>query len=541
MINNKKKIAFFISAFSVTMLLAMKQSYLSIAVTLIASFFIYYFVFFKTDLLKFIANIKSNKTIDALSSYFAILSIYFNSVRFYNQLLSTEVVSMLFASFKIDKTVGSLVVTLVLSGLALYSIFHIYQYFITKYISRIFMFFKNLECKHFVFFVVIVYAAILLIIFSQTDVFYNSNLRPDIIFTSDISIHLKPLNNSFLQIAAQENDLRQPLFALFALPFAILAKSMSYLFFFIPFSFPYFLMLLQFILLQIIYILITRMLMLIGKKRLVFLIVANCMFSNLLFSIMIEQYVIEMFWLISFVYCYVVKSQKSELLLLASGGSLLTSFVFAPLLAGFTNLKALLVRMIVLAKNFVILVIISGQVGYFLNCINQILVFLNWSGLSKTNESTNTLLQYLCFVKSCFFAPATAIGLHNIYPLYWLKQVTSIDWLGVLLFVMAVIGFIFSYKKRISKISIFWVFFSIVLLGIMGWGAAENELTLYILYFGWSFLILIWYFFEKIISLIKGIPFIKEILIISCLGMLIFWNYYGVVDLINFAIRNYPI
>ena len=143
-------------------------------------------------------------------------------------------------------------------------------------------------------------------------------------------------------------------------------------------------------------------------------------------------------------------------------------------------------------------------------------------------------IQYSGFIQNCF----TDIGSKYygiVYPLrgWQLIQATSINIIGIILLVLAVVGFIVTRKRKESKISIFWIVFSFIILCLIGYGTTENGLTLYTLYFGWAFIILIYHFFEWLFTKIKIYEKTFDIFVYIVAGGLLLYNLYSIYDMIS--------
>ena len=91
----------------------------------------------------------------------------------------------------------------------------------------------------------------------------------DVIYTLDSGVLVK--NNAFLYIDMAENDLRQPLFGLFALPFSVLAKFISLFFKFIPHSYNVIFNTIQILLLGISFVFLGKMINIKENQKNIFL------------------------------------------------------------------------------------------------------------------------------------------------------------------------------------------------------------------------------------------------------------------------------
>ena len=166
--------------------------------------------------------------------------------------------------------------------------------------------------------------------FATSKAFWNTGMSYDVIYTSDSPSMIEP--NVFLWLYHPESDIRQPLFAVFSAPLTAPAYLVS-----LPFSglsrmiTPLLMNLVQNALLVITNLKLTGMLRLNRRNRICFMLISSVMYTTLLFSIMIEQYIIAYFWLIFAAFSYTEKGKASALAVSAAGGTLLTSLAFMPL------------------------------------------------------------------------------------------------------------------------------------------------------------------------------------------------------------------
>ena len=131
--------------------------------------------------------------------------------------------------------------------------------------------------------------------FVQTEAFRGRDCSYDLIYTSDSPLEW---GNSFLVLTHAENDIRQPLFAVFAAPFVgipyllgkLLGGSMTVQAISIN--------IVQVIMLFFANFMVAKMIRLNAGKRICFLILTSCTYTYLLFILMMDQYIVAYFWLI---------------------------------------------------------------------------------------------------------------------------------------------------------------------------------------------------------------------------------------------------
>ena len=101
-----------------------------------------------------------------------------------------------------------------------------------------------------------------------------------------------------------------------------------------------------------------------------------------------------------------------------------------------------------------------------------------------------------------------------------------------------IIGFLLNHKNFFAKICAFWVGCSILLLGIIGWGSAENGMVLYALYFSWAYVSLLFMLVEKLFAKFKTV---RYIIYSASIVALIIINLPGMYEIIEFGIKYYPV
>ena len=116
----------------------------------------------------------------------------------------------------------------------------------------------------------------------------------------------------------------------------------------------------------------------------------------------------------------------------------------------------------------------------------------------------------------------------------------ELNYIGLIIFVLALAGAFLNWDKKISKISLLWCIYSFVILCLIGWGTAENSLILYALYFSWSFYILIFLLVVKLEELTR-IKFLVPVIFFAGLYVFARFNFPAIMELVNFAVKNYPL
>ena len=159
------------------------------------------------------------------------------------------------------------------------------------------------------------------------NLYLNNNY--DIVFTSDSPILLS--FDVFSNVTAKENDFKNPLFGVFAIPFSIIPKAISLI---LPINNIYALLLsiVYGILIFISFTLLARLMKVKGILKALFLIIISVSFPTLLFLTNTEQYAISVFYLIVFIYMCVNKNKDKEMAYIMATGSTITTGILFPLL-----------------------------------------------------------------------------------------------------------------------------------------------------------------------------------------------------------------
>lgn len=433
---------------------------------------------------------------------------------------------------------------ILIAVLSSFIIFALITIFLNYIIEKIKDVFENISKKEKIFYIVLL-ACILIFVtymFSNSTAFYGTNdVLFDVLFTSD-SGRLVTDENVYLSLYHGENDLRQPLFAVFAIPFIGCVYTISLMFSFFSFGAPLCMNLMQVILLFIANLMISKLLNLKPQERICFVILSFCTYMSLLFSLMMEQYLITYFWMITFIYLACNKKQD-ELILTATGGTLLTSLALTPFIVNEFSIKKIKEFCVSLLKAgilFVCMLIIFNRI----DLVEDLFLKQEQYGTFVDDEINfeYKLKEYTNFVKNCFIAPETYITTENILCPYSFQMVknTSFNYIGIGIIVLAILGAILNRKDKFSIISFVWISFSYLIIGVIGWGTAENGTILYSLYFGWPFLVLIYKLFQYICTKLKFKKILTMITIILIV-LLVVTNYNGEKELLDFAFKYYKI
>lgn len=376
--------------------------------------------------------------------------------------------------------------------------------------------------------------------FTQTQAFYGTELSYDIIYTSDSPDLVK--GNVYMALTHPENDLRQPLFAVFAAPFVGIPYLLSRL---IGASATVQAILVnsaQLLMLFAANFVLAKMLKLDCVKRICFMLLTSCTYTQLLFTLMMEQYIVAYFWLIFCIYLIAEKQQPERIVLWGAGGTLLTSMILLPFMSTkspIKDFKSWFMDMVRYGLEFVALMLVFCRFDVIFNLMSRISFLSGFTG--KTVTFADKIHQYTEFIRNCFVAPNAGVNTTAVDHISWhLNSTTGISFAGILILLLAAISAIWNRDKKSSLLAAGWVGFSVIMLLGLGWGTKENGLILYALYFGWAFLVLLFQLVEKIESKLNIKFLIPVVTMVAVIALLVI-NIPAILEIVNFAITYYPV
>jgi hypothetical protein len=384
----------------------------------------------------------------------------------------------------------------------------------------------------------------LLVIYNLTGAF-TTTLQADgryiywnVLYTTDSGNLYK--DNYLLNIKAGQNDIRNPLFTLFALPFSLPVLALSKLFFFLPNIEWVLWQAMQCCLLLISFLLLARLLEGGGAEPWFFCLAAAS-YPTLFFALTVEQYIVPVFWLILLLYACLAGNPRAplrRLLFFGAAGSLLSSGILFPLLLPPEKGRVKKLRALATAGLwFFALCAVCGKLGAF--APDRFIGLTQFMGAASPHGVTfaDSLLQYTHFLAACLLPPHA--GLQEVGHSAWRAFPTpQVNPIGLLVFGVAALGFFLTKKSALSRAAAGWIAFSFVLLAVAGWGAPENGMALYTLYFSWAFLVLI---HQALHALLGTRPKLFHAVTAALAGALLLYNLRHIGQIIAFSMRYYPV
>lgn len=379
-------------------------------------------------------------------------------------------------------------------------------------------------------------AAILIAcVYSLTNAFTISGIPYDVVYTADSGTLLE--THTFLNINAWQNDIRQPLFGVFSLPFAVTANLLSKALFFVPNAYPILLGIIQALLLLFCFTVLARLLRLEGLKKALFLALMTAAYPTMLFLFTVEQYIFALFWVILLVEAYCEDAPGRELAFVAATGSLLTSGALIFLLPYKKSFRSVLRELLKAGGLLLAFLAFFGQFPLLYSAAASIRDLLSFSGAGL--GFGDKLLQFINFTAACVIRPIAGVDMVNYaYVSYQFYPVVSINPVGVAMLILAAVGFALNRKSKLTRISFGWVLFSFLLLCLVGWGTAENGLVLYTLYFSWAYLVLAYLALD---ALLKKWKSAQAAVLIAAIAAMLILNASNILQIVLFGMRYYPV
>lgn len=388
----------------------------------------------------------------------------------------------------------------------------------------------------------VLFALAISLVYSRTDAFYAANAssdniwdKIDIVYSSDSSMLTE--QNVFYNIAASENDIRQPLFGAFAAPFALGASLVSRMVM-LPALYPVILQMVQAAFLALSLLLVVRMIGATGAVKALTLACLSLLYPTLLFLLNAEQYIFSVFWLVLLVWMIVQGEERGrDAAWTAASGSMVTSGVFLLLLPGKGTIKEKVKQGAAAVVLFALIMIVLGRMAMVLSSAESVRFLMQFAG--EKLPFLARAKQYSEFIVSCFVAPAAEITRYANGVVVF-QQAQSNGWsiAGFVCLAAAIAGFAANRKRLYAQICAGWVALSFLLLCLLGWGTAEHALVLYTHYFAWAFVSLIAMLILRVFERRRALQIAA--LSAGALALAII-NARGIAELIRFGLTNYPL
>ncbi len=384
----------------------------------------------------------------------------------------------------------------------------------------------------------VVFATLIFFTYTCTEAFYGAHLNGywynfDLIYSADSGYLVH--QDVFRNVGAGQNDLRQPLYGLFSMPFAQVAWLLSRLLFFLDNSYILVLQIIQMGLYLVAAVMIARMLALGGAEKLLFLTLLCVSYPVLIFSLTAEQYLMAVFWLVLMIDAREDKAQGS-VGFIAATGSMLTTGILFPVVTWDKKFSVFVKNTVRLCGAFFAVMILSGRLTTFLDVGTYIEGYGYYAGGGVT--PVQKLQQFVNFAGSAFLAPESRVDFETYQHVSWqMVQVDSWRPMGIVVLLGAMLGVLLTRKERFSKICGGWMAFSLLLLGIVGWGTIDNGLMLYSLYFGWAYVAMC---FRLLDHVLHGVRPLKLLVLAAVVAVVTTINFAALREVLVFAAQFFP-
>lgn len=384
----------------------------------------------------------------------------------------------------------------------------------------------------------IFFGALIVMTFMCTQAFYGAHINGhwynfDLIYSSDSGYLVH--QDVFRNVGASQNDLRQPLYGVFSMPFAQVAWLISRVLFFLPEAYVTVLQIMQMFLYLVAVVLMARMMELRSLEKVLFLLMLCVTYPVLIFALSAEQYLMAVFYLILLIY---LRREKvgGSISYIAATGSMLTTGIFFPLVTWDRRFLVFAKNTMKLCAAFFVVMILSGRLTTFLDIGTYIAGYAPYAGGDV--EPISKLMQFINFVGACLIAPASHVDFETYSHVSWqMYPVKEWQFLGFVVLGIAILGILVKPRAVFSKICAVWMAFSFLLLGLIGWGTIDNGLMLYTLYFGWAYVAMCYQFVDRILE--KWYP-VKLAVLVVLIGTILMVNVMALKDVLVFATQFFP-
>jgi hypothetical protein len=189
-----------------------------------------------------------------------------------------------------------------------------------------------------------------------------------------------------------------------------------------------------------------------------------------------------------------------------------------------------------LCGAFFAVTILSGRLTTFLDIPSYIAGYGYYTGADVPLLSK--LMQYVNFASATLVAPASRMDFETYNHVSWqMCPVTSWQWSGILVLLLAILGVAVRPKDRFTRICGVWMGFSLLLLGLIGWGTIDNGLLLYSLYFGWAFVAMSFQLIDRLFARVRPLKLAVLVAAVLVIGII---NVTALKAVLVFATQFYP-
>ena len=318
--------------------------------------------------------------------------------------------------------------------------------------------------------------------------------RPfDMIYQSDSPYLVRSF--SYATLSDSENGLHQPLFGLFAAPFAGLPYFAAMLLGGSPKAVAACLVPMQAAAILSGNILLASAVGLSGRARLRYVLAASCAAPFLFFSMCPEQYALSFFWLAMLVLFLSRGEDPGSLVTMGSVGSTVLSGFLLPFLPGFRedlSMDCRFRRVRIRAARGLLgagfLLVLSLRAGLLLDFPWMLSARLGFAGGGR--DLADQARQASMMFRSALLPPPSGPDAASFPGIVRWAQlpVERVSLFGLAVLALALLGWWTCRWEAWARIAGAWLVMAVVSTFLLGYGAPENGMQLYSLYLCWPVL-----------------------------------------------------
>jgi hypothetical protein len=327
---------------------------------------------------------------------------------------------------------------------------------------------------------------------------------------------------------------RHPLYFIFSLPLTLFASSISA---FAPSDLVYYIMFqwATVFVMMLTILMVVRMLKLNGRMKLFAIVFMSLSYSSMLNSLIIERSVLSAFFIVLTVYLVTRERRESDAGFVGAVGTMSFSLALIPIIRRNREYGQFLIGLATMAAFFFFLLCLSGDL-YNLNTVWQDASTNTavWGNLGLDVSPADVLKIFSVNLFAMLLGPATV----EVGTSYLMAPITRFSYIGIAVFVLAVLGFVTNRDDRYFKMCFWWFAVSVLLLVVVGWGAKEGDASLHLVMFSWAYISLMIGLFREVG---RRLPEkLTTVMMIAILVPMIVYNILGMYDLVEWSIRVWP-
>ena len=291
----------------------------------------------------------------------------------------------------------------------------------------------------------------------------------------------------------------------------------------------------QFILLFICLVMLSRMISENPRVRLLTLLIFSFSFPVLILATITERRVITFIFLIFAVYRSTLRTKDENYWLsVASGAVICNAYVS---LLSIKSAKTFIKDLFCFGSTFLFIAAFLGKISGLVDLRTQVNNFANNGWMDAAVDFKTKLIHYMNFVSSSFFTPlsessGTSWSMAQNNGGYTVFFVT-----GIIIALLSVAGFILNFRERFARIAFTGILVSFFFVFVKTLNMSENAVVLNTLFFAWAFVSLCIMAIDRIIPGRKIKTCVLIIIAAACFAV----NIYAAYRLLDFGMAVYPV